>query len=315
MNTSQKSLSSLRCAVFGAGGFIGTNLCKKLQAKVDVCYGIGRRRIFLSEDDTFKWISGDFQDKVLVSSILKECDTVFHLVNSSTPASGNLDKASDLKSNVLSTIHFLEACRKHKVKRIVFISSGGTIYGLPNEIPTPESASTNPITSYGICKLTIEKYLNLYEHLYGIKSIILRVSNPFGPYQIAHKRQGVIAAFMQKTLENKPVEIWGDGTIIRDYIFIDDVIDSMILAATYEGNNKIFNIGSGYGKSILEIIECIQEVSNSKTQIIYREGRNVDIPKSILDINRAQTELLWNPVHEFKSGMMKTYEWMKKYNF
>ena len=89
----------------------------------------------------------------------------------------------------------------------------------------------------------------------------------------------------------------------------------MILAATYEGNNKIFNIGSGYGKSILEIIECIQEVSNSKTQIIYREGRNVDIPKSILDINRAQTELLWNPVHEFKSGMMKTYEWMKKYNF
>ena len=101
-----------------------------------MCYGIGRR-IFLSEDDTFKWISGDFQDKVLVSSILKECDTVFHLVNSSTPASGNLDKASDLKSNVLSDT-FSRSMQKTRVKRIVFISSGGTIYGLPNEIPTPE---------------------------------------------------------------------------------------------------------------------------------------------------------------------------------
>lgn len=311
--TTQIKLIDLRCAVLGGGGFIGTNLCRALSNQVSYVCGFGRRQCFPEAMQMVKWVTGNFHNSDSLSPVLEGCNTVFHLVNNSTPAGSNNDKIADLESNVISTLRLLEACREAKVSKIIFISSGGTVYGIPKLIPTPETSSTDPITSYGICKLTVEKYLYLYKYYHGIDYTVLRVANPFGPYQIAHRNQGAIAAFMHKVINNQSVEVWGNGSIVRDYIYIDDVINAIIQAATYTGASNIFNIGSGEGKNLIEIIDSLEKATKKKVSTIFKPGRAVDVPINILDIELAKKELDWHPQCSLENGLKKTFEWMQNY--
>jgi len=297
--------------VLGAGGFIGTNLCRALLGQVQSLRAFGRRKSFPEALHGCTWMQGDFSDITSLLPALANCDVVFHLINATTPASANIDKVADLNANVVSTLHLLDACRESGVRRIVFVSSGGTIYGIPNQVPTPETTANNPITAYGISKLAIEKYLGLYEYLYGLENRVLRVSNPFGPYQTALKNQGVIAAFAHQALSGKPIEMWGDGSIIRDYIYIDDVVDALILAATHKGDSRIFNIGSGEGASLNKIVESISTLLGEDISVNHRPGRQVDVPVSILDITSAASELSWHPRFSFQEGLSSTISWMK----
>lgn len=305
------SLSDMRCVVFGGGGFIGTNLCRSLVGKVDSLKAFGRRQSFPDALDGVAWIPGDFTDPTALAAAVSGCDVVFHLVTSTTPASSNVDKVADLKSNVVSTLRLLDACKEEGVRRVVFVSSGGTIYGIPSVIPTSEDAPTNPITAYGVAKLAIEKYLALYEHLYGIESRILRVANPYGAYQTAMKNQGAIAAFMLRALEGKFIEIWGDGSVTRDYIYIDDVVNALQLAAVHEGPSRIFNIGSGKGYSLLDVAKAIEGTLEKAISVHHNKARPVDVPCSILDIGRAKVELDWAPKVSLQEGLLKTAEWME----
>lgn len=304
-------LSHLRCAVLGAGGFIGTNLCRTLVGRVDSVRAFGRRQVFPEAMRGCDWIPGNFADPTSLPAAITGCDVVFHLVNATTPASANVDKVAEINANVISTIHLLDACRESGVRRVVFISSGGTIYGIPDQVPTPESAPTNPITAYGISKLTIEKYLGLYEYLYGLEYRVLRVANPFGPYQVAQKGQGVIAAFLHRALSGKPIEIWGDGSVIRDYIYIDDVVDSLLLAATHTGTGRIFNVGSGEGRSLNDIVGAIERLLGTSVKVEHRVGRPVDVPASILNTAFSENELGWRPRTSFSEGLQTSLAWMQ----
>ncbi|PVZ88264.1 NAD-dependent epimerase [Serratia sp. S1B] len=311
IETSVVNLKGLRCAVLGAGGFIGGNLCQALIKQKATVRAFGRRQMFPETLYGCDWIQGDFADPISVATAVSGCDVVFHLVNSTTPASANINKLADLNANVANTLHLLEICREAEVSRVVFVSSGGTIYGIPELVPTPETASTNPITAYGISKLAIEKYLGLYEYLYGLQYRVLRVANPFGPYQMTHKNQGVIAAFIRRALSGKPIEMWGDGSVIRDYIFVDDVVEALMLAATHEGSDRIFNIGSGEGRSLNNIIEIINNTLGVDVSIERHFGRSVDVPISILDTTLALNMLGWHPRTEFEKGLRTTIAWMK----
>jgi len=302
-------LSQMRCAVLGAGGFLGTNLCRGLQPRVASVRAFGRRQSFPSALTGVEWIPGDFSDPTSVATAISGCDTVFHLVNATTPASANIDKLADLQSNVAPTLRLLEACREAGVKRVIFISSGGTIYGLPKQVPTPESAPTDPITAYGISKLAIEKYLGLYEYLHGLQYRVLRVANPFGPYQTALKSQGVIAAFMHQCAAREPIHIWGDGSSVRDYVYVTDVVDAMLAAAQHQGPSRVFNIGGGQGRSLLDILDVIKRVSGTTPEIQFSPSRSVDIPRSVLDISLASQELGWTPLTTFDDGMQRTWAW------
>ncbi|WP_438858433.1 NAD-dependent epimerase/dehydratase family protein [Achromobacter spanius] len=302
-------LSQMRCAVLGAGGFLGTNLCRELQPRVASVRAFGRRKSFPSALIGVEWIPGDFTEPTSVATAISGCDTVFHLVNATTPASANIDKLADLQSNVAPTLRLLEACREAGVKRVIFISSGGTIYGLPKQVPTPESAPTDPITAYGISKLAIEKYLGLYEYLHGLQYRVLRVANPFGPYQTALKSQGVIAAFMHQCASHEPIHIWGDGSSVRDYVYVTDVVDAMLAAAQHQGPSRVFNIGGGQGRSLLDILDVIKRVSGTTPEIQFSPSRSVDIPRSILDISLASQELGWTPQTTFDEGMQRTWAW------
>ena len=252
--------------------------------------------------------AGDFGNKDILRQVINGCDTVFHLVGSTTPATSNRNMIADIEENVVKTVRLLDLCVDEGVERIVFTSSGGTVYGVPNVIPTPESAATRPISSYGISKLAIEMYLEVFRYHHGLDYRVLRLSNPYGPYQTERNEQGVIPAFIKRAATGQPVEIWGDGSVARDFIYIDDVVDALILASCHAGQHRIFNIGSGSALSISELLSCIAEVIGREVDRHFLPARPVDVTRSVLDIALAEKELNWKPSTTFEKGLHLTVE-------
>jgi UDP-glucose 4-epimerase len=301
--------TKLSCIVLGGGGFIGTNLCRRLVASGHRVRAFGRRSLFPADLDGVEWYQGDFGDVSSLAAAMESFDTVFHLVHATMPQTANLDIPNDVRRNVIPSIALLDLCQRLGVRRVVFASSGGTIYGCAPQIPTPETAPTDPITAYAISKLAIEKYLGLYEHLYGLSYRALRITNPFGPFQIALKNQGFIAAVVSRAVSEQVMEIWGDGSAVRDFVFIDDVVDALELAATSDDAERVYNIGSGEGRSLREVIAVAEELFGAKLRIEWKPGRAVDVPKSVVAIDRARRGLDWEPRTPFETGLAKTIEW------
>jgi len=295
--------------VLGGGGFIGINLCRRLTASGWRVRAFGRRCLYPNELQGAEWYQGDFTDHAVLAAAIENFNVVFHLVHSGTPQAANLDMADDVQRNVVPSLALLEICRKLGVARVVFVSSGGTIYGYPQQIPTPETAQTEPINAYGISKLAIEKYLALYEYLHGLDFRVLRVANPFGPFQTPAKNQGVIAALISRAVRNEPIDIWGDGTVVRDFIFIDDVVDALVAAAGDSSSARVFNIGSGHGRSLREVIAAVERLLKIKLTINWKPARRLDVPVSVLAIDRAKEVLNWTPKTSFENGLELTINW------
>ena len=296
--------------VLGGGGFIGTNLCRALVEAGANVWAFGRSVSFPSELRGVHWIRGDFKDVSTLAQVIQGCEIVFHLISSSSPATSNQDPKSDLVANTLGSLNLLEICKQHSVRKIIFVSSGGTVYGIPKQLPIPESSATDPICAYGISKLAIEKYLSLYYHLYGLDYLILRVSNPYGLFQTTCKSQGVIAAFLSQALSGRTLEVWGDGNVVRDYIFIDDLITALIKSVDYSGQQRIFNIGSGIGKSINQVIDDLEILIDRPLKRVYKSKRKVDVPVNVLDISLAKELMDFKPEVDWITGLQKTLNWL-----
>ena len=293
--------------VLGAGGFIGTNLCRRLisdglNVKLFDRPGTNYDAIvkYTSElnKTNFELIEGDFgsfSDARLSNDILGDVDTVYHLISTTCPTNSNQDIAGEIESNVVATIRFLDACVANKVSKIVFLSSGGTVYGKEHDGIVSEEDEACPISSYGIQKLTIEKMLYLYHELYELDYRIVRLSNPFGPYQRPNGVQGVVSTFTWKAMKDETISIYGDGSVVRDYIYIDDAINGIVNIASDNAKYRLYNLGSGVGTSVNQVAECISNALNKKLDISYTPGRQVDVPKNVLNIARYITEF-GNPV-------------------
>lgn len=303
--------------MLGGQGFIGTHLVNRLleEGYIVRCFDRPHVEPLVSRhigNPNFEYYEGDFASEADVDNALEGCDLCFHLISTTLPNSSNLDPIFDLESNVISTVRLLNCALKYKLKKIIFISSGGTIYGIPEHLPISELHPTNPLCSYGITKLAIEKYLGLFKHLHGLDYIVLRLSNPFGELQRVQARQGAIAVFMGKALRNEPVEIWGDGSIIRDYIYIDDVVDALLKAINYDGEEKIFNIGSGQGRSLNQVLDSIEHLTGQSIARRYMPCRTFDVPASVLCIDRSRQLLDWTPQISFEDGLVRFFTWIKQ---
>lgn len=302
----------MRYLVIGGGGFIGSHLCEGLLAggnNVTVFDRPNARYLKILTKKGAKIISGDFLDVDAVEQALSNCDMVFHLVSATVPQTSNENPIYDIETNVLGTLRFLDLARRSSVKRIIFASSGGTVYGIPQEIPIKESHPTVPISSYGITKLMIEKYLHLYWKLYGLDYSILRIANAYGERQPITQTQGVISSFLNKAIHQEEITVWGDGSVIRDYIYVGDISNAFMKAALHKGNFKTFNIGSGQGHSITDVICTIENIMQKPLTIKYAPGRSFDVPINILDITHARIQLKWQPEVGLLDGISRAYEW------
>jgi len=305
------------CLIIGGGGFLGSHLAEKLlkrDYKVRILELPQKEypnlTLFL---DKIELIKGDFTNSTIIQSVVKDIDLVFHLACTVLPQNSMENFAFDIESNVIGSIQLFEACRKQKIKKIIFSSSGGTVYGIPQTLPIPESHPTAPLCSYGITKITIEKYLNLYHHLYNLDYIILRSSNFYGGRWDLFRRQGAVDVFLHKVKHKEPIIIWGDGKIVRDYIYIEDAVEAFILSSETQTKNKIFNIGAGMGTSLNELLALIREVTGEEVEVRYEPGRPFDVPVNILDIERAKTELGWQPKVSLKDGILKVWQYFQKF--
>jgi UDP-glucose 4-epimerase len=311
----------MKCLVLGGGGFIGSHLIDALLAEghkvrcFDRSTVASRVKNGPSRNKNFELYQGEFLSEEDVASALSGCDVCFHLISTTLPQSSNADPAFDVESNVVGTIRLLTHAVKAGLKKIIFASSGGTVYGIPLCSPIPETHPTNPICSYGISKLAIEKYLELFRQLYGLEYCILRISNPFGERQRLSANQGAIAVFLGKILRDEEVVIWGDGSAVRDYIYIEDVIKALKLSLSDTYSERIFNIGSGSGYSINELLRLIERVTGQKLIRKYLPARQFDVPVSVLCANRAKSILGWSADISLEQGVERVFSWVKeKYN-
>jgi UDP-glucose 4-epimerase len=305
--------------VLGGKGFIGSHLVNALAQKGCQVRSFDRFNLEaeqgkMAEGKSVQLINGNFQLASDLAPALEDCDICYHLISTTTPLSSNLDPLFDIESNIKGTVQLLKLAMQAGVKKVVFVSSGGTVYGVPQHIPMLESHPTNPTCSYGITKLAIEKYLDLYESLYGLQYSILRVANPYGEGQKAVKGQGAIAAFLSKALRNEQIEVWGDGSVVRDYLHVDDVVSALLIAAEYVGRERVFNIGSGTGQSLNSILDSIEEMFGRPVLRSYLQARNFDVPSNILCIDKARQHLGWSPKVSFPEGLRRSSAWLEKEN-
>jgi UDP-glucose 4-epimerase len=218
----------------------------------------------------------------------------------------------DIDTNLKATIQLLEFTRKLIGKKVIYASSGGAVYGLAGDVKATERCPTNPISSYGIVKLACEKYLALFEHLYNLQYTVFRIANPFGPYQYGFKAQGAVAAFVQRSLTGQPIDIWGDGEVVRDYVYIKDVASALLSCCFYNGDRKMFNIGSGTGRSLNSLIQDIFRQTGKSVPVRYHERRKADVPHIVLDCTLAKKELSYSPAFSFEHGLQETIRWISQ---
>lgn len=305
-----------RCLVLGGRGFIGSHLITALLNQGFRVRCLDRPHVKpIGEshfcNSNFEMYEGDFSSEADVAEAVKDCDFCYHLVSTTLPKSSNADPVFDVQSNVIGTVRLLTHAVENQIQKVIFVSSGGTVYGTPLQIPIHESHPTNPVCSYGITKLMIEKYLALFRNLHGLDYSVLRLANPYGEGQRTFSNQGAIAVFLGKVLRGEPVEIWGDGSVVRDYVHVSDVIDALILSITPSHGQHVFNIGSGLGHSLNEVMSTIEAVTHRPIIRRYLDARVFDVPSNVLSIEAAREVLGWSPGIPFAVGIDKFSKWLE----
>jgi UDP-glucose 4-epimerase len=294
------------CVVMGGNGFLGQRLCKRLISDGCRVISVSRSGAPIGVNEPWckevEWIAASMASEKSLE-LLDSAEYLFLLASSTVPSTSNSNIAFDLESNVIATVAVLEAAVKQKVRHVAFVSSGGTVYGILQKNPIDEAHTTDPICSYGIHKLAIEKYLQLFRCIAGLNSIVLRVSNLYGESQNPGGPVGAVTHFTEKALRGIPIEIWGDGGVIRDYVHVDDVVEALVSSMTYRGPETIFNIGTGRGVSLRQLIEMIQSRISAEVAVEFKPPRGFDVRENVLDVSRAHRELQWAPSITLESGL------------
>ncbi len=300
--------------VTGGRGFIGSHLIRALAAQGVAVIATTRRP--LSDIDWqeagVEWRHLDVSSRQAWSDIFESrIDQVYHLGWSTIPRSADLDPTSDLLDNVVSSLYLFDAIRMSGQRpRIVFTSSGGTVYGPPQIVPVMEDHPLRPMSAYGLGKVTLERYIDIFNVQHGLDAVTLRIGNPYGPGQDISRQFGVVSTFASRALQGAPLEIFGDGSHVRDYLYIDDLIAALLSAGARTGVGGAINIGSGVGVSLNEIVRQLSDILDGAVRVEYKAARGFDVPVSVLGVGMAKAKLDWIPQTPFNLGLRKTVDFL-----
>lgn len=299
-----------RVVVIGANGFIGSHLVDALAAAGHAVSAFDR---FSSDEPTFstpgvRIIRGEFLNRSDLETAVSGQDYVFHFLSTTSPATAEDDPTLDLHTNVVQTVELLQLCVSHSVERFFFSSTGGAMYGDQCKQQYSELDRALPISPYGIGKLAIERYLRYFDAKHGLKSTALRISNPYGTRQHPNKRQGLIPIALRQIALGQPVERMGDGSMVRDFIFVEDVVRAIVTMVGKESRFDVYNIGSGIGLSVNEVLQVLGEVTQQELSISERLIPPTYVERVVLDVARYSEEfgaIALTPLHE---GATETFE-------
>lgn len=302
-----------RCLILGANGFIGSHLVDKLvEQGEDVRafdrFGEGKTRF--NNNGSIELVSGNFLNRSDLSAALEGSEYVFHLVSTTTPATAENDPLIDIDTNIRMSVELLEECVEHKIKKIIFASTGGAIYGdVDTKEPIKETTNPQPVSPYAIGKLTIEHYLRYFNRKFNLPTLTFRISNPYGQRHSPVNRQGVIPIFLHQIANAEPIVRLGDGSMVRDYLYIDDVAD--LVAKTFKNAKQpLYNLGSGQGVSLNELIEVIKRVTGREIKIEGKPKPPTFVQSVVLDTSLFKNEFGLSPQTSLEDGIKKTWEYV-----
>ena len=301
--------------VLGGLGFMGSHICRALVGRGERVRVFDRlyasRELVADIEPQLEIVEGDINRPNDVIGAVADADSVVHLVHTTVPGSSMEDPAFDITSNVAASASWLARLPETKVRRLLYFSSGGTVYGVPRAELIDEGHQTDPISSYGITKLAIEKYVAMYGALSGVECCVLRPSNVYGEGQRLHIGQGVIGVLANRALHKEPLEIWGTGASLRDYLHVEDLVAATVALLDYRGPEHVFNVSSGRGHSVLDIVRVISEQLGFTPEIVYRPARGFDVPVNVLDSSRLNAETGWRARVGLEAGVARTIEWLR----
>ena len=304
-----------RILVTGGAGFIGSNIA-------DAYIKSGHRVVVVDNLSTgkkenlnpkAKFYEADIGNEKRIAQIFEfeKPDIVNHHAAQIDVRKSLSDPIFDAQTNVLGTINLLENSIRQKIKKFIFASSGGVMYGECGKIPPSEKQTPRPLSPYGITKHTVEHYLDYYSETYGLKYAAFRYGNVYGPRQDPHGEAGVVAIFINRILASEPINIFGDGEQMRDYVFVSDIVHASLIAL-HKGENEIFNIGTGRTKSVNQLFYELSKITGYSQKPVYKPPRTGELFKSSLDVKKSKKILGWSAKIDFNAGLKETFGYFKE---
>ena len=304
----------MKILVTGGAGFIGSNVVDALVNKGNEVAVVDNLSTGKRENlnPKAKFYNIDIRDGNALKLVFQEFrpEVVYHFAAQIDVRKSVSDPSFDAEVNVVESVNLFKLAVDFGVKRIIFSSTGGALYGYVDKIPADEDTPIRPICAYGVAKYCVEQYLDYFKRLYGIERVILRYANVYGPRQDPLGEAGVIAIFTGRILRGEPITIFGDGNQTRDYIFIEDVVSANLLALN--GKEGVYNIGTGIETSVNELVHIFEKLLGKKINPVYALKRQGEVDMIALDIEKAKKELGFEVKYNIEEGIKKTVEWHKK---
>ena len=302
--------------ILGSSGFVGTSLLRYLKSTGVKVFCISTQVPVIDDTDLVKSYVGSLDDSSLLDEVLPQCNIVFYFASHSTPGFSAHKPSIEAESNLLPCLRFLEILEKYNDMLLVYLSSGGAVYGNTSEEFNTENIPLKPLSYYGAGKAAVEKFLLAYQSQTGNKILILRPSNLYGPGQNIREGFGIIPTVFKNIIEKQPIIIWGNGETVRDYLYIDDFINLCLIVVHKRimpmYRRRIYNVGSGQGVTLNSLLRVVEEITGESIMREYLPKRGVDVETSILNCTRMNEDYDWKAEMLFKDGIIETWEWFQK---
>jgi UDP-glucose 4-epimerase len=307
----------MKILVTGGAGFIGSHTVDALVAsgagEVSVLDDLsaGKRSQVNAKATLYQT---DLRDAAAVGSVVERVrpEVIFHLAAQMDVRRSVADPAFDAQVNLVGFLNLMESARKHGLRRVIFSSTGGAIYGEQDEFPCGEDHPLRPVSPYGVAKEATEAYLFFYKVEYGIDYLALRFGNVYGPRQDPHGEAGVVAIFCGRILDGKPVTIFGDGTQTRDYVYVGDVVRAVVAAAKSSASGIALNIGTGIETDVNDLYSTLAGIADFPTRAEHAAARPGEQKRSVISPARAERELGWRPEKRLADGLEETFKYFKQ---